>query len=405
MTSQIEQKRRLLSRPRRIVVKLGSSVVTTVSGVHRERVGKLTAEIARLVDQGHEVVVVTSGARAAGLSRLGLTAIPETIAEQQAAAAIGQIGLMSLYERFFSDYGKHVGQVLLTAADVVDRTRFLNARHTLEHLLRHGVIPVVNENDSVAIDELKFGDNDRLSALVAGLVAADLLILLTDVEGVYAGDPRLGDVPMLDVVEDVDALIASGAAGGAGSLGTGGMASKVAAAASACHRGIPTVIASGMLEGTITAILNPSVSRGTLFLPRKTTISPRKHWIAYVVEKRGTIHVDAGAAEALSQRGGSLLAVGITRVDGHFRSGDCISLVGPGGEEFARGLAAYGADECEKIRGLSSAAFADALGYHIANEVVHRDDLVLLHETSAVNQKATINPKAGTKAPAKGAET
>jgi glutamate 5-kinase len=382
MGSQQQHKVRLLARTRRVVVKLGSSVVTTPSGVHRERVGRLSAELARMVAEGHEVIVVTSGARAAGLSRLGLSRIPQAIAEQQAAAAIGQIGLMSLYERFFSDHGKHVGQVLLTAADVVDRTRYLNARHTLEHLLRHGVVPIVNENDSVAIDELKFGDNDRLSALVAGLVTADLLILLTDVAGVYAGDPRSGDVPLLDLVEDVDALVASGVAGGAGTFGTGGMASKVSAAASACHRGIPTVVASGLEEGTLAAILDPARSAGTLFLPRATPISQRKHWIAYVVARRGTLHLDDGAVAALSGRGGSLLAVGITAVSGAFRAGDCVSCLGPDGKEVARGLVAYDAADCERIRGRASREFQGLLGYHVSDEVIHRDDLVLLHETN-----------------------
>ncbi|HET9063488.1 MAG TPA: glutamate 5-kinase, partial [Candidatus Binatia bacterium] len=219
---QIEQKREILSGARRIVVKLGSSVVATTSGVDTENVGRITAEIARLREQGYEIVVVTSGARAAGLARLGLDRMPRTIPEQQAAAAIGQPQLMGIYERFFSDFGFHVGQVLLTASDIESRARYLNARHTIEHLLAHGVIPIVNENDSVVVEEMKFGDNDRLSALVGGLVGAQLLVLLTDVDGLRDGDPRKGDTTRIELVVDLDAteqLVAAGA----GKLGTGGM--------------------------------------------------------------------------------------------------------------------------------------------------------------------------------------
>src|SRR5205085_3963565 len=231
-------------------------------------IGRISAELCALVEENFQVVVVTSGARAAGLARLGLGRIPKKIPEQQAAAAIGQIRLMALYERYFSDFGKHVGQVLLTADDLRDRTRYLNAQRTLEHLLRHGVVPIVNENDSVATDELKFGDNDRLSALVAGLVGADLLIILTDVAGLHDGDPRAGQAALVELVEDIDAHIASGVAGGAGSVvGTGGMASKLMAARSAAHRGIPTIVASGNEAGILARILSPNDHTGTLFLP------------------------------------------------------------------------------------------------------------------------------------------
>lgn len=379
-TSHREAKREILSRARRIVVKMGSSVLTTASGgVSTEQIGRISAELCALTRQGFQVVVVTSGARAAGLARLGLTRIPKKIPEQQAAAAIGQIRLMALYERSFSDFDRHVGQVLLTADDLRDRTRYLNAQRTLDHLLRHDVVPIVNENDSVAIDELKFGDNDRLSALVAGLVGADLLIILTDVDGLYAGDPRSGEVPLVELVDDVDAHIASGIAGGAGSaVGTGGMASKLVAARSAAHRGIPTVVASGMMAGTLARILDPDDNTGTLFLPRQTPMRSRKHWIAHGLAVRGTFVLDAGALGAVTRNGSSLLPAGIAEVRGDFARGDCVSCIDSAGREWARGLAAYDADECREIRGQASSRIDALLGYHDGDEVIHRDDLAVL---------------------------
>ncbi len=378
-----EHKRAILERTRRIVVKLGSSILTTASGVNQEQVGRLSAELARLVDEGFQIVVVTSGARAAGLSRLGLTRLPKNIAEQQAAAAIGQIRLMAFYERFFSDFHKHVGQVLLTAADLQDRTRYLNAKRTFEHLLRHGIVPIVNENDSVAIDELKFGDNDRLSALVAGLVDADLLVMLSDVDGLYANDPRLGQAPLIEEVDDIDAFLETGIAGGAGSgVGTGGMKSKLLAARSAAHRGIPSIVASGTRPGTLARVVNPNDHTGTLFLPREVTIPGRKHWIAYGLALRGTLVLDSGAANALTSKGGSLLAAGITEVRGQFTRGDAVRCLAPSGDEIARGLVAYDSGECAKLRGQASAKIQELLGYHVGDEIIHRDDLVLLADAA-----------------------
>lgn len=387
-----QHKREILGHARRIVVKLGSSVLATSSGVNVEQVGRISAELCALLEQGLEVIVVTSGARAAGLARLGLNRIPKKIPEQQAAAAIGQIRLMALYERCFSDFGRHVGQVLLTADDLRDRSRYLNAQRTLDHLLRHGVVPIVNENDSVAIDELKFGDNDRLSALVAGLVGADLLVILTDVAGLYAGDPRSGDVPLIELVEDVDEHIAAGVAGGAVSaVGTGGMASKLVAARSAAHRGIPTVVASGMEPGTLARIFDPSAHAGTLFLPCSTPMRSRKHWIAYGLPLRGSLVLDAGALDAVTRHGGSLLPAGIAEVRGEFTRGDCVGCIDAAGREWARGLVTYDAEECRRIRGQASARIQDILGYHAADEVIHRDDLAVLAEL--VGADGTASPE------------
>jgi len=384
-----ERKKAILERTRRIVVKLGSSILTTASGVDQQQVGRLSAELARLVDDGFQIVVVTSGARAAGLSRLGLKRLPKNIAEQQAAAAIGQIRLMAFYERFFSDFHKHIGQVLLTAADLQNRTRYLNAKRTFEHLLRHGVVPIVNENDSVAIDELKFGDNDRLSALVAGLVDADLLVMLSDVDGLHESDPRLGQTPLVEMVDDIDAWLGSGAAGASGSaVGTGGMKSKLLAARSAAHRGIPSIVASGVKAATLARIVDPDDHTGTLFAAREITIPGRKHWIAYGLALRGDLLLDAGAAEALTDKGGSLLAAGITGVRGQFSRGDAVRCLAPSGTEIARGLVAYDSGECAKLCGQPSANILRLLGYHAGDEVIHRDDLVLLADapTTAVTR-------------------
>lgn len=375
----IEQKQRILAHARRVVVKLGSSVVATASGVNAENLGRLTAEIARFRKDGYQVIIVTSGARAAGLARLGLDRIPRTIPEQQAAAAIGQIRLMTMYERLFSDFGFHVGQVLLTASDIESRARYLNASRTIEHLLSHGVIPIVNENDSVAVEEMKFGDNDRLSALVAGLANAHLLILLTDVDGLHDGDPRSGRSRRIELVKDAESALDL-VRGGPGHLGTGGMASKLKAAATAGHRGIPCVIANGNAVGVLARIADPATSEGTLVMASASPISNRKHWIAYGTPIRGHLVVDAGAAKALRERGGSLLPIGIAEVHGEFGVGDCIGLRDPAGVEFARGLVAYESGACETIKGKPSAEVPTTLGYTMGAEVVHRDDLVLVED-------------------------
>lgn len=384
----VEKKRKILSGARRIVVKLGSSVVATTSGVDTENVGRLTAEISRLREQGYEIVVVTSGARAAGLARLGLDRMPRTIPEQQAAAAIGQPQLMGIYERFFSDFGFHVGQVLLTASDIESRARYLNARHTIEHLLAHGIIPIVNENDSVVVEEMKFGDNDRLSALVGGLVGAQLLVLLTDVDGLHDGDPRTGGTTRIDLVVDLDAaerLVAAGA----GKLGTGGMASKLKAAASAAHRGIPTIIAQGTRAGVLARALDPDVSEGTLVVAATLPISSRKHWIAYGMPVRGRVVIDDGAARAVRDRGSSLLPSGMTDVHGTFGVGDCVGLLDATGHELARGLVAYDSEACGRIKGQSSTRIEDLLGYHMGDAVIHRDDLVVLDDERARERGGT----------------
>jgi len=374
---QPAHKARLLRRVRRAVVKIGSNVLAGPGGLKRERVRALAAELAALVEGGRQIVVVSSGAVAAGTARLG--AARGRIEWRQAAAAVGQIGLMAAYERAFASHDRQVAQVLLTHADLADRRRYLNARHTLRTLLGLGIVPIVNENDTVAVEELRFGDNDNLSALTASLVEADLLVVLSDVEGLHTRDPRLDpDAAVVRVAraDDGDLL---GAAGPARSgVGTGGMASKVAAAQKAAAAGIPTIIADGTREGILAAVFEPSVEAGTLVLAGGDPLGHRKHWIAYTLKPAGTLHLDAGAERAVARSGRSLLPSGLRAVEGDFGVGDCVRCLGPDGQEFARGLVNYTAAELDRIKGAQTRDIERLLGYKGSDEVIHRDDLALV---------------------------
>ncbi len=378
MNPQLVHKQRLLRRPRRAVVKIGSSILSGAGGIDRERLHALASDICALHRQGTALVVVTSGAVAAGMARLGMKQRPQAVPERQAAAAVGQIDLMALYEEYFGEFETTVAQILLTHDDLADRTRYLNARHTIETLFAAGVIPVANENDTVVTRELRnFGDNDNLSALIAGLVEADLLVLLSDVAGLYTKNPRLhADAELVSLVEDFDH--ADYTMDGKGPVGTGGMASKFAAARKAAAAGIPTVIADGMCNGILTQVFDPRTATGTLFLPKGDRLASRKHWIAYTLRPAGTVVVDAGAYEAITQRGRSLLPKGIRAVEGKFEGGACVRCVGPDGREFARGLVSYSAAELEQIKGLHSGRIESTLGYKLTPEAIHRNDLVLL---------------------------
>jgi glutamate 5-kinase len=378
MNGQLAHKPRLLKRPRRAVIKIGSSILSGPEGINREHLRSLAAEICTLHQSGLAIMVVSSGAVAAGMVRLGMKSRPKTVPERQAAAAVGQIDLMACYEEYFAAHSTQVAQILLTHDDLANRTRYLNARHTIETLLAARVVPVANENDTVVIDELRnFGDNDNLSALIAGLVEADLLVLLSDVDGLYTKDPRAhADAAVIELVEDVDRPLGF-SLDGQGPLGTGGMASKFAAARKAAHAGITTIVADGMHAGVLPRVFNPRQSVGTLFLPKADRLARRKHWIAYTLKPSGTVVVDQGAYEAITQRGRSLLPKGMKDVQGRFASGDCVRCVDPDGHEFARGLVSYSAAELEKIKGLHSAGIETALGYKLTDEVIHRNDLVL----------------------------
>ena len=371
--------RRELARARRLVIKVGSGQITSPGeGLDARRIGALAADIAMLVGERREVVLVSSGAIVAGTARLGLPARRRSIPETQAAAAVGQSSLMWHYEQAFKRHGIKVGQVLLTAQDISDRGRYLNARNTLLALLDFGVLPVVNENDTVAVDEIKVGDNDNLAALVAHLIDADLLVLLTDVDGLYTGDPRRNpSARRLETVEAVTEDIRRLCFDEAGRVSVGGMATKLEAAQKAGASGIPMVIANGRDPGALARLVKGE-SLGTYFLPRDDRLAARKRWIAFAVPPQGRLTVDAGARKALTEKGKSLLPSGLVDVAGEFHAGEVVALTELEGDEFARGLVNYDAGELRKIRGAKTAEIEKALGYKGLAEVIHRDNLVVL---------------------------
>ena len=371
--------RRALSRVRRVVVKVGSGLITEAGqGPDGKRIAALAADLAAAVGERREIALVSSGAIVTGMARLGLPARPRSIPEKQAAAAVGQSALMWHYEQAFKKHGLKVGQVLLTGQDVGDRGRYLNARNTLLALLDFGVLPIVNENDTVAVDEIKVGDNDNLAALVAHLIDADLLILLTDVDGLYTGDPRRDpSARRLDTVEVVNEDIRRLVFDEAGAVSVGGMATKLEAAQKAGASGIPMVIANGREPAVVERLLKGELL-GTYFQPRDDRLAARKRWIGYAVRPQGRLTVDAGAKKALTERGKSLLPSGLVEISGEFQAGEVVALADAEGGDFARGLVNYDAAELRKIRGAKTADIERALGYKGVGEVIHRDNLVVL---------------------------
>lgn len=368
----------LVQKAQRIVVKVGTSTLTHATGkLNLERIEHLVRQLTDLRYQGKEVVLVSSGAIGAGMGKLNLDKRPKTIPEKQAIAAIGQGILMQLYEKFFSEYGQIVAQLLLTKADMDDRRRFLNARNTLTTLLQLGVIPIVNENDTVAVEEIRFGDNDTLAALVGTLVDADLLILLSDIDGLYTADPRkYPEAKLLQVVEAVNDTIEN-AAGDVGSkFGSGGMATKISAAKVATNAGIPMIIANGAEDNIIRRLIHGE-QLGTLFVARELKTHLRKNWIAFGSKVEGVIVVDDGAKEALIAKGKSLLPSGILSVSGGFSSGAVVSITDSQGREFARGITYYSQSELEQIKGVKCKEICGILGYKDYDEAIHRDNLSL----------------------------
>ena len=357
-----------LTGVRRVVVKIGSRLIREAPA---ERARELAAAAAAARARGIELVLVSSGAIALGIGRLRLAARPTELPGLQAAAAVGQSRLMQHWEHAFTAHGVEIGQVLLTHDDLGDRRRFLSARLTLRALLDHGCVPIINENDTVATEEIKFGDNDQLAALVCNLVSADVLVILTDVEGV-----RDANGVRMPIVRDIDREAAPVAGGSTSGVGSGGMASKVGSARMVTRTGIPAVVAPGREPDAIVRVL-AGADVGTLFVAGKG-LSARKHWIAYGGRPAGKITVDDGAARALREGKKSLLPAGIVGVDGAFELGDTVSIVTREGHEIARGLAAYPAGDLLKIQGLQSGAIEATLGYKSSEEAIHRDDLVIL---------------------------
>ena len=372
-------RKKILGKVRRIVVKVGSSILASVEkGLHYEVFSHLTKEISDLKRQGYEIVLVSSGAIAAGMEKLGYKTRPQAITQKQATAAVGQTRLMNIYENYFSHFQQMVAQVLLTHDDLSRRRRFLNARNTLLTLLKLGIIPIINENDTVAVDEIKFGDNDNLSALITNLIGADLLIILTDIEGLCDSDPRVNpNARCIPLVEEIDVDMGGIVGGTKSETSVGGMISKIQAARKASRFGIPTVVARGTKEGVLHQILKGK-EIGTLILPKGEALSSRKHWIAFNPKPKGEVMVDDGAKKAIVQKGKSLLPSGVVKIRGSFDRGDLVTCQGPCGKQFARGLVNYSATELEKIKGLRSDQIESTLGYKYSDEVIHRDDLVVL---------------------------
>lgn len=363
-----------------LVIKIGTSSLTDRGQLALSTIAALVETLTRLRHQGHRVVLVTSGAVGVGCARLNLRDRPQKMALKQAVAAVGQGRLMRVYDDLFTTLGQPIAQILLTRRDLIDRNAYVNAKNTLDALFQLGVIPVVNENDTVAVEELKlkFGDNDTLSALVASLVAADWLFLLTDVDRLYSADPRVNpDAKPIDRVnvEQLDRLQVE--AGSKGSpWGTGGMATKLSAARIATSSGVRTVITQGQQPENILKIL-AGEAIGTQFEPQARPENSRKRWIAHGLVTMGKLYLDAGAVTALCEKGKSLLAAGITATEGEFQAGDAVLLCNPQGQEIARGIVNYNSQEMQQIKGQHSDRIAAILGYEGAETAIHRDNLVL----------------------------
>ena len=378
--SQLDYKQTILKGARRIVVKVGSAVLSDASGLNAEVIAQLARQVDDATRAGSELILVTSGAIAAGRARLAQLS-GSTIGARQAAAATGQIELMRCWAEAFAACDRTVAQILLTHEDVSDRKRRQNAMQTLTTLLASGVIPIINENDTVAVEEIRFGDNDMLSSLVASMVQAQLLVILSDVAGVLTGDPRRRpDAHLIPLITNPEAEMKGLVAESVGPLGTGGMASKLKAAQQAARAGIAVIIGPGREAGTIAAALDESREVGTLITPAGTRLKSRKHWIAFALKPSGALGVDKGAAEALRKKGRSLLPSGIREVRGEFSGGDCVSLLDPEGVEFGRGLVNYAAPDVAKLKGRRTTEISTLLGYKVADEIIHRDNFVLLDE-------------------------
>lgn len=373
-------RQQITSSARLVVVKVGTRVLTHAEGtLNHQRIAQLAEEIHTISAGGRQVVLVSSGAVGAGLSLLGLKARPTDLAKLQAVAAVGQTHLIQTYDQTFAKHGRRAAQVLLTLDDVDDRIRYLNVRNTLLSLLEFGAVPIVNENDTVSVDELKttFGDNDRLAAMVTNLIRAPLLVVLSDIEGLYDGDPSLETSKLVPTVEQIDETVLAYVRDRKTGLSKGGMASKLEAARIVTTAGENMIIASGRQPDVLTKIM-AGESLGTLFLGQSKAISPFKRWLGFSAQVRGRIQLDDGARRAIVEQGRSLLAAGIIGTQGEFQKGDVVALCDHEGHIIARGLTNYSSADVERIKGLKSAKIAQVIGQRPYEEVIHRDNLALV---------------------------
>lgn len=370
----------LFSHIKRVVVKIGSGVLSDAQGLEPEQVAAISSDVCNLLDNGLEVILVSSGAVAAGKGQLGITGRPQTIPQKQAAAAIGQTRIIREYRETFLSRNYNVAQVLLTRDDLSNRRRYLNARNTMMTLLEYGVTPIVNENDTVVVEEIRFGDNDNLSALVTSLVEADLLIILSDVDGLYDCDPAENPgAELIPIVERVTQTIEAMGGTSRGSLGTGGMITKLKAAKRAALSGVGCLIVNGRTPDILSRVF-AGEDLGTYFLPAQSKLTAKKHWIAFSKKPRGKLLLDNGAQQAITRRGKSLLPSGIIGVEGGFERGDAVRLCDSDGREFARGVISYSLAETLQVMGKQCSEIETILGYKYRDEVVCRDDLVLTQQ-------------------------
>jgi glutamate 5-kinase len=361
----------------RIIVKVGSGVLTKDAGLNIKAVNAISRQVCRLIEQGLEVILVSSGAMASGTAKIGLTKRPEEIPKRQAVAAIGQAGLIREYEKAFARYQKKVAQILLTSDGLTNRRRYLNARNTLYTLLSWNVVPIINENDTVSVEEIKFGDNDNLAAMIALLMDADLLINLSDIEGLFTKDPRKhADAEIIPVVPTIKKRIEKLAGDIPGALGTGGMLSKVMAAKKVTAAGIPMIIAKGEHPNILLKLFSGK-AHGTFFVPKKEKISSRKRWIGFTLKPKGTVRIDDGAANAILKNGKSLLPIGIIGIEGEFDVGAPVECVNKNNRVLGTGLVNYCSADIQHIMGLKSNQIKARLGYKPYDEVIHRDNLVV----------------------------
>jgi glutamate 5-kinase len=375
-----QQRKICFDRARRVVVKVGSNVLTEDNGLNISAIRTVSRQICRLTDNGIEVILVSSGAMASGIRKVGLSKRPDEIPKRQAVAAVGQAGLIMEYEKAFARYQKKVAQILLTGDDLSNRQRYLNARNTLNTLVAWRIIPIINENDTVMTEEIQFGDNDTLAAMITLLMDADILINLTDIDGLYTKDPRVyKDAELIPVVFKIEKRLEKIASDIPGALGTGGMSSKIRAARKLNTAGIPMVIANGSKSNILTRLFGGS-EEGTFFIPKDEKLASRKCWIAFNLKPKGVVIIDDGAAQAVLKRGKSLLPSGITDVHGDFNVGAPVEFKTQQNEALGIGLVNYSATDLKKIRGLKSGEIKDCLGYKPYDEVIHRDNLAITLE-------------------------